>query len=66
MCKLLGDKGPKFHKKMLIFLHQQEIKLKFISTGGLQPKTFDHFQGSHIKVIWKSLNLEKHKYVFVF
>lgn len=51
---------------MLIFLHQQEIKLKFISTGGLQPKTFDHFQGSHIKVIWKSLNLEKHKYVFVF
>lgn len=66
VCEFLGDKGPKFHKKMLIILHQQQIKLKFIATGGLKPKTFVHFQGSHIKVICKALNSEGHKYVFVF
>lgn len=23
LCKPLGDRGPKFHKKILIILHQQ-------------------------------------------
>jgi hypothetical protein len=51
---------------MLITLHQQQIKLKFIPTGGLWSKTPDHFQGTQITVLWKSPNSEGHKNVFVF
>lgn len=51
---------------MLIIFHQQQIKLKFISTGGLQPKTLDYFQGTQITVLWKSPNMEGQGNVFVF
>lgn len=60
------ERGPRFHKKMLIILHQQQIKLKFISTSGLQPKTPDYFQGTQITVVWKSPNMEGHGNAFVF
>ena len=60
------ERGPKFHKKMLIIFHQQEINFKFISPGGLQPKTLDHFQGTQNTVLWKSPNMEGQRNVFVF
>lgn len=51
---------------MLTILHQQQIKLKCIPTGGLWPKTPDHFEGTQIIVLWKSPNMEGHGNVFVF
>ena len=61
-----GKRGPKFHKKMLIIFHQQEIKFEFISPGGFQPKTLYHFQGTQNTVLWKSPNMEGQRNVFVF
>lgn len=61
-----GERGPRFHKKMLIILHKKQIKLKFISTSGLQPQTPDHFQDTQITVIWKSPNMEGHGNGLVF